>query len=44
MVVEQESNGVREDLAQQPARQVPHVARLHLLYAIALRELAENGV
>lgn len=43
-MVEQEGHGVREDFAQQPARQMPEVARPHLLYGVALCELAENGV
>src|SRR5919202_2717668 len=43
-MVEQEGHGVREDFAQQYARQMPEVARPHLLYRIALCELAENGV
>ena len=36
LMVEQEGHGVREDLARQPACQMPEVARPHLLYAIAL--------
>ena len=43
-MVEQEGHGVREDFAHQPACQMPQVARPHLLYAIALCELAENGI
>ncbi len=43
-MVEQEGHGVREDFAQQSACQMPEVARPHLLYAVALCELAENGV
>src|SRR5829696_3321286 len=43
-MVEQEGHGVREDFAHQPACQMPEVARPHLLYAIALCELAENGI
>ena len=35
---------MREHLAQQPAEEVPHVARPHPLHAVALCELAENGV
>ena len=44
MVVEQEGHGVREDLAQHSACQMPEVARPHLLYGVALRELRKNGV
>jgi hypothetical protein len=44
LVVEHESHGVREDFAQQPACQVPHVARPHPLYGVALRELRKDGV
>jgi hypothetical protein len=44
LVIEQEGYGVREDFAQQSACQMPQVARPHPLYAIALCELAENGV
>jgi hypothetical protein len=44
LVVEQEGYGVREDFAQQPACEMPHVARPHPLYGIALCELAENTV
>ena len=43
-MVEQEGHGVREDFAHQPACQMPEIARPHLLYAIALCELAENGI
>jgi hypothetical protein len=43
-MVEQEGHGVREDFAQQSAYQMPEVARPHLLYGIALCELAEDGV
>src|SRR5215213_2716451 len=43
-MVEQEGHGVREDFAHQPTCQMPEVARPHLLYAIALCELAENGI
>jgi|SRR5215213_7292202 len=44
LVVEQECYGVREDFAQQPAGEVPQVARPHSLYGVTLRELAEEGV
>jgi hypothetical protein len=43
-MVEQEGHGVREDFSQQSACQMPEVPRPHLLYAVALCELAENGV
>src|SRR5215216_2521653 len=43
-MVEQEGHGMREDFAQQSACQMPQVLRPHLLYGIALCELAENGV
>jgi hypothetical protein len=43
-MVEQEGNGVAEDLPQQPASQVPEVLGPHPLYAIALCELREDGV
>jgi hypothetical protein len=43
-MVEQEGHGVREDLAQQSACQMPQITRPHLLYAIALGELRKNGV
>src|SRR5215218_3846476 len=43
-MVEQERHGVREDFAQHSACQMPRVARPHLLHAVALCELAENGV
>lgn len=43
-MIEQEGHGVREDFAQESACQMPEVARPNLLYRIALRELAENGV
>ena len=43
-MVEQESDGVREDLPQQPAGQVPDVLGPHPLYGIPLRELREDGV
>jgi hypothetical protein len=43
-VIEQEGYSVREHLAQQPGDKVPHVGRPHPLHAVALCELAENGV
>jgi hypothetical protein len=43
-VVEQEGDGVTENLAQQPAGQVPKVLGPHPLYAVAPCELAEDGV
>ncbi len=44
LVVEQEGYGVAEDLTEQSAGQVPEVLSPHLLYAVATRELAEDGV
>src|SRR5215207_1470936 len=43
-MVEQESYRMREDFAQQPADEVPHVARPHPLHGVALHQLRENGV
>jgi hypothetical protein len=43
-MVEQESHGVREDLAQQPTHEVPQIARPHPLYGVASHELRKNGV
>jgi hypothetical protein len=43
-MVEQEGNGVAEDLPQQPASQVPEVPGPYPLYAIAPRELREDGI
>src|SRR5215207_4615857 len=43
-MVEQKGQGVREDFAQQSACQMPEVTRPHLLHAVALCELAKNGV
>jgi hypothetical protein len=43
-VVEQEGHGVREDFAQQPAGEVPHVARPHPLDGVAFRQLRKDGV
>src|SRR5215210_2272714 len=43
-MVEQEGHGVREDFAHQSACQMPHVARPHLLYRIALCELRKESV
>jgi hypothetical protein len=40
LVVEQEGHGVREH----PACQMREVARPHLLYGVALRELRKSGV
>jgi hypothetical protein len=44
LVVEQECYGVREDFAQQPAGEVPQVARPHSFYGVTLRELRKDGV
>jgi hypothetical protein len=43
-MVEQEGYGVRENLAHQPAGEVPHVACPHPLYGVTLGELREDGV
>jgi hypothetical protein len=43
-VVEQEGDGVREDFAQQPARQMPQIARPHPLHGVASGELRKDGV
>ena len=43
-MVEQEGNGVAENLPEQPASQVPEVPGPYPLYAIAPRELREDGV
>ena len=43
-MVEQEGHGVREDLAQQSACQMPEVLGPHSLHGITLRELREDGV
>jgi hypothetical protein len=43
-MVEQEGHGVSEDLAHQPALQVPQTARPHPLYGVTSRELRKNGV
>jgi hypothetical protein len=44
LVVEQEGDGVREDFAQQPTRQMPEVTCPHPLYPISLGELRKDGV
>jgi hypothetical protein len=43
-VVEQEGNGVAEDLAQQPADQVPKIFGPHSLYGVSSGELRKDGV
>ena len=43
-MVEQESNGVREDFAQQPAGEVPQVSRPHPLDGVTSYKLAKHGV
>lgn len=43
-MVEQESYGVRENFAQQPADEVPQITRPHSLYGVALHQLAEDGI
>jgi hypothetical protein len=43
-VVEQEGDGVREDLPKQPASQVPEVLSPYPLDRVASRKLAEDGV
>ena len=43
-IVEQESDGVAQDLAKQPANQMPEVSRPHPLDGVTSRELTENGV
>src|SRR5918999_3876377 len=43
-MVEEEKHGVREGFAQQPARQMPHVACPHPLYGVTLHELRKDGV
>ena len=43
-MVEQEGNGVAQDLTQQTTCQVPQVACPNALYAVALRELRKDGV
>ena len=43
-MVEQESYGVREDLAKQPAGEVPEVPGPHPLHAVAPYELRKDGV
>ena len=44
LVVEQEGNGVREDLPQQPAAQMPEVLGPHPLYGVPSGELRKDGV
>ena len=44
LVVEHKSNGVAQDLSEQPASQVPEVLGPHPLYGVASRKLAEDGV
>ena len=43
-MVEQQGDGVREDLAQQPACQMPHVTCPYPLYGVATHELAKNSI
>jgi hypothetical protein len=43
-VVEQEGDGVTENLPKQPASQVPQVLGPHLLNGVASRELTEDGI
>jgi hypothetical protein len=43
-VVEQEGNGVAEDLAQQPAGQVPKIFGPHSLEGVSCAELRKDGV
>ena len=43
-VVEQEGDGVAQDLPKQPAGQAPEVLGPHPLHGVAPRELAEDGV
>ncbi len=43
-MVEQEGDGVAQDLPEQPACQVPQIACPHPLYAIAPHELREDGI
>jgi hypothetical protein len=43
-VVEQEGDGVREDLPKQPAGQVPEVLSPYPLYGVASRKLAKDSV
>ncbi len=43
-MVEQEGYGVREDLTEQAACQVPQLARPYALYGVALCELRKDGV
>ncbi len=43
-MVEQEGNCVAKDLPQQPASQVPQIFGPYPLYAVAPRQLRENGV
>ena len=43
-VVEQEGNGVAEDLAQQPAGQVPKIFGPHSLEGVSCGELRKDGV
>ena len=43
-VVEQEGNGVAEDLAQQPAGQVPKIFGPHSLDGVSCGELRKDGV
>ena len=43
-MVEQEGHSVAQDLPEQPARQMPQIARPHPLYRVPLHELREDGV
>jgi len=43
-MVEQKGNGVGEDFAQQPACQMPEVARPHPLYGVTSYQLRKDGL
>src|SRR5829696_629383 len=43
-MVEQEGNDVAQDLPEQPARQMPQIARPHPLYTVSLHELGEDSI
>jgi hypothetical protein len=43
-MIEQESNGVREELAKQPACQKPEVPGPHPLYGVTSAQLRKDGV
>ena len=44
MVVEQDSNGVREDRSQQPTSQVPQISRPYSLHGVTSGELPKGDV